>query len=144
MRGGRTAVLDLGRLLQFGPTIDVYHRPNSVRVAEIFSDPPINVLPAQLDQGQCRLSSDTSFAVPAHMTRLAAGEYRVGVRANHVSVQAKSAGNAAVPVDIELAEISGSGTFFHGPPGRFAMVPLIRGVPDYSLGERAQPYLDPA
>ncbi len=144
MMGGRTSVLDLGRLLQSGPTIDVYHRPNSVRVSEIFSDPPINVLPAQLDLGQCRLSSDTSFALPAHMTGLAAGEYQVGVRANHVSVRPTSPGNAAVPVDVELAEISGSETFVHGRHGRFAMVARIDGVHDYRLGQRTTLYFDPA
>ena len=113
-------------------------------MSEIFSDPPINVLPAQLDLGQCRLSSDTSFALPAHMTGLAAGEYQVGVRANHVSVRPTSPGNAAVPVDVELAEISGSETFVHGRHGRFAMVARIDGVHDYRLGQRTTLYFDPA
>ena len=38
--GGYTAVLDEGRLLQYGPTAEVFHRPSSIRVARAFSDPP--------------------------------------------------------------------------------------------------------
>ena len=41
--GGYTAVLDEGRLLQYGPTAQVFHRPSSIRVARAFSDPPMNL-----------------------------------------------------------------------------------------------------
>jgi glycerol transport system ATP-binding protein len=144
MMGGQTAVLDLGRVLQFGPTIEVYHRPERIRVAEVFSDPPINVISARLAGGQCRLSSDTAFPVPAHMSVLASGEYRVGVRANHVSVARTATASAEIPVEIELAEISGSETFVHGRHGGFTMIARIDGVHEYRLGEHATLYFDPA
>ena len=44
--GGYTAVLDEGRLLQYGPTAQVFHRPSSIRVARAFSDPPMNLFAA--------------------------------------------------------------------------------------------------
>ena len=44
--GGYTAVLDEGRLLQYGPTAEVFHRPSSIRVARAFSDPPMNLFAA--------------------------------------------------------------------------------------------------
>ena len=44
--GGYTAVLDEGRLLQYGPTAEVFHRPSSIRVARAFSDPPMNLFTA--------------------------------------------------------------------------------------------------
>jgi glycerol transport system ATP-binding protein len=44
--GGYTAVLHEGRLLQYGPTAEVFHAPNSLRVARAFSDPPMNLMPA--------------------------------------------------------------------------------------------------
>jgi glycerol transport system ATP-binding protein len=144
MMGGQTAVLDRGRVLQTGPTIDVYHRPTSIRVAEIFSDPPINIIPARLGDGECRLSVDAAFAVPRHMAGLAPGEYRVGIRANHVSVERKTASNAAIPVAIELAEISGSETFVHGRHGAIALIARIDGVHEYRLGQRVTLHFDPA
>src|SRR5919205_109161 len=42
--GGSTATLSEGRITQFGPTVGVYRRPNSLETARIFSDPPINTL----------------------------------------------------------------------------------------------------
>src|SRR5262249_62269516 len=56
MLGGNTAVLDAGRLIQFGATIEVYHRPASLRTGEIFSDPPMNVMPVDLGAEQARIS----------------------------------------------------------------------------------------
>lgn len=42
--GGHTAVLDAGELLQYGPTAEVFHYPDSLRVARAFSDPPMNLI----------------------------------------------------------------------------------------------------
>ncbi|RZL94840.1 MAG: ABC transporter ATP-binding protein, partial [Variovorax sp.] len=42
--GGYTAVMDAGELLQYGPTAEVFHAPQSLRVARAFSDPPMNLL----------------------------------------------------------------------------------------------------
>jgi len=53
--GGYTAVLDQGELLQYGPTAEVFHRPASIRVARAFSDPPINLLQADAEEGGLRL-----------------------------------------------------------------------------------------
>ena len=36
--GGYTAVMHEGRLLQYGPTAEVFHAPNSLSVARAFSD----------------------------------------------------------------------------------------------------------
>ncbi len=42
--GGEVIVMDEGRVLQTGPTVEVYHRPGSLRVAAVFSDPPMNMM----------------------------------------------------------------------------------------------------
>ena len=44
MLGGNIVVIDEGRILQTGPTSDVYHNPTTTKAAEVFSDPPINYL----------------------------------------------------------------------------------------------------
>ena len=44
MLGGNIVVLDEGRVLQNGPTPEAYHNPATTKVAEVFSDPPINFL----------------------------------------------------------------------------------------------------
>ena len=32
-----------GRITQFGPTAEIYRKPNSLTSARVFSDPPINI-----------------------------------------------------------------------------------------------------
>src|SRR3546814_19511910 len=44
--GGYTAVLDQGRLLQYGPATEVFHFPKSLRVARAYSDTPMNFVVA--------------------------------------------------------------------------------------------------
>jgi glycerol transport system ATP-binding protein len=144
MLGGHTAVLDKGRVLQFGPTLDVYHNPSSVQVAEVFSDPPINILPVRLEGGACRLSDEATFAPPAHMRDLPAGEYRIGIRANHVGAHAAVPGSAAIPSTVELAEISGSETFIYARHGELTLVARFAGVHEYQLAAPLTLYFDPA
>ncbi|CAM4350409.1 sn-glycerol-3-phosphate import ATP-binding protein UgpC [Bordetella tumbae] len=49
--GGYTAVMDAGELLQYGPAAEVFHQPASLRVAQVFSDPPMNLFAAQRQDG---------------------------------------------------------------------------------------------
>ena len=44
MLGGNIVVIDEGRILQSGATPEVYRNPKTRKVAEVFSDPPINFL----------------------------------------------------------------------------------------------------
>jgi glycerol transport system ATP-binding protein len=147
MLGGNTVVLDAGRLIQFGPKIEVYHSPTSLRVGEIFSDPPMNLLPADLDGELARISVDVAFAAPAHMRPLDGGRYRIGVRANHVFLEPRAGGAdaaaLAVPATVELSEISGSETFVHARHNGLTLVVQREGVHRYELGQSVVLYIDP-
>lgn len=147
MLSGHTAIIDAGRILQFGPTLEVYHRPASLRVGEIFSDPPMNLMPAEIEPGAepvARLSPDVSVAPPPHMRTLAPGRYRLGVRANHVALEPNRAVELAIPSIVELSEISGSETFVHARHGDLTFVVQREGVHAYELGQSVTLYVDPA
>ena len=141
--GGHTAVIHEGRLLQHGPALEVYRRPASMAVSEIFSDPPINLMRASISPEGCRLSPEVAFPCAPHMRALAPGDYRVGVRANHIDLAQPHQDAAPIPVTVELAEIDGSETYIHARHGDMAMVALVDGVCGYRLGEAIQFYLDP-
>ena len=147
MLGGNTAVLDAGHLIQFGATIEVYRHPASLRVGEIFSDPPMNLMPADLTGGQARLSADVAFATPGHMRGLGDGHYRIGVRANHIFLDSAVAGEPsaalAIPATVELSEISGSETFVHARHNGLTLVVQREGVHSYELGQPVMLYIDP-
>jgi glycerol transport system ATP-binding protein len=142
--GGNTVVLDAGRVLQFGPALAAYHRPNSVRVAEVFSDPPINLLPLTIDAESCRVLEDTRFARAEHMRGLASGDYRAGIRARHLSINGSTAGSAALAATVQLAEISGSETFVHLGHRGLTFVARLQGVHKFELGTQVQVNFDPA
>jgi hypothetical protein len=44
--GGNTATLSEGRVTQFGPTSQIYRKPQDIVTARVFSDPPMNTAPA--------------------------------------------------------------------------------------------------
>jgi len=148
MLGGVTVVLDKGELLQTGPTLAVYHQPARQRVGEVFSDPPMNLLPVVLDGERALLSDKVRFGLPKHMAALKGGEYRLGVRANHLNLQPQSADAVAIPAAVELAEISGSETFLHADHrdagGRnFHLIAQLTGVHSFGYGAQTTLYLDP-
>jgi len=47
--GGETLVLSAGRLVQQGPTLEIFRRPATFEAARAFSDPPLNEIAARVD-----------------------------------------------------------------------------------------------
>ena len=148
MLGGQTVVLDKGELLQTGPTLEVYHHPATLRVGEVFSDPPMNILRAELKADKMHLSQTVSFSLPEHMQGLAPGPYALGVRANHADVKTYGEQSVALPATVELAEISGSETFLHvdhkeADGAQFRVVAQLEGVHSYDLAQQVTLHLNP-
>ncbi|MDM0005026.1 ABC transporter ATP-binding protein [Variovorax sp. J22G73] len=139
--GGYTAVMDAGELLQYGPTAEVFHAPQSLRVARAFSDPPMNLLPSTATAGGVQLTGGPALAlaVPEHMT----GAMTVGLRASALNVNA-GAGDIALPGKVELAEISGSDTFVHVDTAVGELVAQLTGVHRFELGASITLYFSAA
>ncbi|KRC21088.1 ABC transporter ATP-binding protein [Acidovorax sp. Root219] len=140
--GGYTAVLDEGRLLQYGPTAEVFHAPNSLRVARAFSDPPMNLIAATVAAQGVQLQGGATLAIPLP-EGTAAGAVTVGVRASALRVQARP-GDVGVNGTVELAEISGSDTFVHASTPWGDLVAQLTGVHYFELGTPLALHLDPA
>jgi glycerol transport system ATP-binding protein len=142
--GGYTAVLDQGELLQYGPTVDVFHRPASLRVARAFSDPPMNLLTADLTAEGLRLRGGPgfAFALPADRANQQ-GPVTLGLRASALRVLPR-AGDVAVPGRVELAEISGSDTYVHVATQLGELVMQLTGVHDFELGATLTVCFSPA
>ncbi len=140
--GGYTAVLDAGELLQYGPTAEVFHRPQSIRVARAFSDPPMNLIEGQAAAFGLQLAGEVLVNVPLPAVG-ATGLLTLGVRAGALRVRSRP-GDVALAGRVELAEISGSDTFVHvdAPVGR--LVAQLTGVHYFDLGAAITLYLDPA
>jgi glycerol transport system ATP-binding protein len=137
--GGYTAVLDAGRLLQYGPTAEVFHRPASVQVARAFSDPPMNLVPARVEAGEAggapcvALPGGLRLGVPG-LAVTPGRAVTVGLRASALQARGRP-GDLPLSARVELAEISGSDTFLHVDSPLGELVAQLPGVHDVALGE---------
>ena len=145
--GGHTAVLDAGRVLQYGPTSEVFHRPRSISVARAFSDPPMNLIAATAAPGGVTLVGGLSLALTLPPAATAVNNnttaLTIGVRAGALRVRGR-AGDVALPGSVELAEISGSDTFVHVDTAVGELVAQLTGVHQFALGATITLYLSPA
>jgi glycerol transport system ATP-binding protein len=129
--GGYTAVMDAGELLQYGPTAEVFHAPQSLRVARAFSDPPMNLMAGRTVAGGVQLEGGP--LVPLALPPGVDGVVTVGLRASALNVGAGD-GDIALPGKVELAEISGSDTFVHVETLVGELVAQLTGVHRFDLG----------
>ncbi|WP_237478978.1 ABC transporter ATP-binding protein [Lichenibacterium dinghuense] len=128
---GRTATLSEGRVTQFGPTARVYREPDTLAAARVFSDPPLNELPA---------------SAVAAAKELPAGASTVGFRADAAAVAAPGGpgARASFPGTVAVTEISGSESFVHvaTDAGLGTLVCLVDGVHSFEPGQRVEARVD--
>lgn len=142
--GGNTAVLYEGRLEQFGPTVDVYQHPQNSRIAQAFSDPAMNFVTGSIDANSVHLGDARQVALQQHLCGLEPGNYRFGMRANHLQLKRNTDSDIEFKITIDLAEISGSETFVHVVHNGDAWTVQLQGIHNYRLDEQAQVYVDPS
>ena len=102
--GDRIGVLYEGRFRQVGTPVDVYRRPVSTRVARLFGDPTVNLLPARVeadDNGGLRLSlGGERLRVPAAFGHLQGRECLLGIRPEDVAVRFRQ-GDGGLPLELD-------------------------------------------
>ncbi len=139
--GGNIAVIDKGRLLQYGRTIDVFMKPATIEVARAFSDPPLNLVPAQAQRNVLSIEQGPRIAMHAPLPT-DRPDVTVGLRAGDLRVQGH-AGDVHFDARVELAEISGSDSFIHVSSRLGPLVVQLVGVHRFELGQVLRLYVDP-
>ena len=139
--GGYTAVMDAGELLQYGPAAQVFHQPASLRVAQAFSDPPMNLFAARRGHDAITLPGGVTAAYP--LPDGGAAEITAGLRAGAFHVT-PATGRVALPGSVKLAEISGSDTYVHAMTAAGPVVAQLPGVHRYELEDPLTLYFEPA
>ena len=142
--GGHTATLWEGRVTQFGPTAEVYRNPCDATTARVFSDPPMNFLPAV--KSGARLTFGDGAMAPAEgaLSRLPDGRYIAGFRPNHVALHRPSGAAVEFSCKLGVTEITGSETFVHVTHGADRWVGLVGGVHDLAAGAELPIWVEPA
>ncbi|MBB3017981.1 glycerol transport system ATP-binding protein [Microvirga lupini] len=141
--GGNTATLFQGRMTQFGPTPQVYRQPHDLITARVFSDPPLNTLKARKADGSATLSTGGQIPATGPLASVPDGEYTVGFRAHHLSLDPTGAHEITIPATVSVAEITGSESYVHLDADDHRFVALVPGVRRLEPKSPVTAYLDP-
>ena len=138
--------LNGGKLLQFGPMQEVYHRPAFMEVAAYFSHPSMNIFEVRkvMENGHLWLKASDQLKLRVNRFRemLHADAYMVGIRAHRLMTVPK---NEMIPVTgtVVLREVVGSDTELHLDHQGVPLVALLEGVEEYRIGDSVTVYLHP-
>ncbi|MBV9982000.1 ABC transporter ATP-binding protein [Bradyrhizobium sp.] len=141
--GGRTVCMWEGQVLQAGETSSVYRHPDTMRVAQVFSDPPLNTVPIQKRNGSVAYGGGIEVPASGLYAKLADGDYRVGFRAHQLEIANGAAGRHAFPATVTVTEITGSESFVHLHREQSNWVAVLHGVHEFEPGDVLDAVLDP-
>jgi glycerol transport system ATP-binding protein len=140
--GGSTATLHEGTVTQFGPTATVYRNPVNLRTAQVFSDPPINMVEISKANGRMSMGMGVAWSADGALTRLQDGKFTAGIRPHFVSPVSTS--NRAVRVEgrVLVTELSGSESLVHFDLGGKTWLSHAHGVHLLEIGATAEFFID--
>src|SRR3979490_2907345 len=75
--GGRTVCMWEGEILQAGETSNVYRHPDTMRVAQVFSDPPLNIVGIEKNNGSVQYAGGVKAPASGLYAGLVRGPHRV-------------------------------------------------------------------
>ena len=141
--GGRTVCMWEGEVLQAGETPTVYRRPDTLRVAQVFSDPPLNVVGIEKKNGSVQYAGGIAAPAGGLYAGLNDGDYRVGFRAHQLEIANGIPGRHAFHATVTVTEITGSESFVHLERDASNWVAVLPGVHEYQPGDVLDAVLDP-
>jgi len=137
-------VLDEGRVLQVGPALEQYHRPNSERVAQLWSDPALNRIDLEIGaDGAGRVHSAAESTHTRALNMLPAGHYRIGVRADRLRLHAQSEADLCLRTRVLVDEVTGSTTLLHVEYGTTPLIAQVPGIHRRTLGSELALFVAP-
>ncbi|VIO71188.1 Spermidine/putrescine import ATP-binding protein PotA [Bradyrhizobium ivorense] len=141
--GGDTVCMWEGKALQVGATPKVYRHPDTLRVAQVFSDPPLNIIGIEKKGGQVTYGGGEQAPAAGLYANLPNGTYRVGFRAHQLEVGSAAAGRHKFSAAVTVTEITGSESFVHLHVHGSNWVAVLHGVHEYEPGQMLDAALDP-
>lgn len=145
--GGQTALMDDGRVTQFGPTAAIYRNPGNLDAARVFSDPPINTAEVVKQGHRVSMGPNVAWELTGDAANLADGPYSVAVRPYHVLPMPSDKATVRLSGEVQVTELSGSESSAHFDLGlgltHANWVSLSAGVHPYEIGEMHEFYMDP-
>jgi glycerol transport system ATP-binding protein len=132
-----------GEVLQTGETSKVYRQPDTMRVAQVFSDPPLNIVGIEKKNGSVQYAGGVLAPASGLYEKLGDGAYRVGFRAHQLEVANGIADRHAFSAMVTVTEITGSESFVHLKRDASNWVAVLQGVHEFPPGHMLDAVLDP-
>src|SRR5690242_5522017 len=104
--GGDTICMWQGRVLQAGASSKVYRQPETLRVAQVYSDPPLNIVNIEKKNGAVYYPGGMQAPTAGLYLGLADGAYRVGFRAHQIEVGRHATGRHTLRATVTVTEIT--------------------------------------
>ena len=139
--GGITTLMHEGRVIQTGPVNDVYSLPNSIESAELFSEPPINIINGVVNNGVVTVGNGVSFRFASTTSDINSGELNFGIRPHHITMSQQNDDDIVLDLKVDVAEISGSETFLHMTDSVIRAVAQLTGVHNFHTDADVRVYL---
>jgi glycerol transport system ATP-binding protein len=141
--GGNTASLHEGKVTQFGPTIDLFYRPQNLVTAKILSDPPLNILPVTKLNNRMLYKSHVEIPLLGQLPQLPDDDYTIGFRPHHLYLERQSEKAIAVKAKVVVTEITGSESYIHIDVAGVRWVLLAPGIHNLDVHETIEIFMDP-
>ena len=138
--GGNTATLLEGKVIQYGKTLDVYNKPNSLVSAQVFSDPPMNITKIKKSGENCSfLDNSVNWKTRINIKDR---EYKVGIRPHNITTYKDGNNSLEIKGKVLISELSGSESLIHFTRGNLNWVSLSNGVFQKNVGEEMNLYMN--
>lgn len=161
--GGFTAAMFEGKVLQYGETSAAYRTPANRQSAQVFSDPPINIIDVKLKDGAIELPGGEQWRAREEIASLPSADYQLGVRPHHVTLADRAnayadefadttaavsfepsteSGLETISAEVLLTEISGSESTIHASAGDDTWISLNHGIHPLDKGQAIELQID--
>ena len=138
--GGNTATLQEGKVIQYGKTLDVYNKPNSLVSAQVFSDPPMNI--TKIKKKGNEYSFINNNIQWKSKLNIKDGEYKIGIRPHNITTYKEGENSIEIKGKVLISELSGSESLIHFTNGDLSWVSLSNGVFQKNVGEEMSLYMN--
>jgi glycerol transport system ATP-binding protein len=139
--GGKSILMHEGRVIQEGDASIVYNQPVNDIAAKICSDPEINLLEVSVVGNEIIFYNYLRYPLSAQIEELLPGNYRFGIRPNHLKFVPTDDSDLEVSMNVDLVEISGSETLIRLSNKHFNLVMHLAGVYKYHTDTQIKVYI---
>ena len=140
--GGNTVTLHEGKVVQFGPTNEVYRNPINLISAQVFSEPLINTVKVIKKGNELFMNSGAKWQLKGKATNLQDGSYSFGIRPYHFKIEAKHDGHVKISGVVDISEISGSDSVIHFENDDGFWIVNLSGIHSHNVGSTIELYMD--